>query len=110
MDQDNIDYLKQIQERMIAYDSVRAEVLDYVLEHQIKNGELATNLFIMGFLHEAHHREEMLTDRDINLFLGISEDIDLSESDPVTYTLEPKQSELELYDLLDLTVKNFSVD
>lgn len=110
MDQDNIDYLKQIQERTIAYDDVRADVLDYVLENQIKNSDLATNLFIMGFLYEAHCRNELLTDQDINLFLGITEDIGMNSDELKTYKLDETQTDLDLYELLDLTVKNFSVD
>jgi hypothetical protein len=110
MDQDSIDYLKQIQERTLAYDDVRADVLEYVIENRIQNSELTTNLFIMGLLHEANCRNELLTDTDINLFLGIAEDIGNRSVQPVTYKLEQSQTGLDLFELLDLTVRNFSVD
>lgn len=110
MNQDSIEYLNGIQERMIAYDDVRSDVLDYVLTNEIQNGELATHLFIMGFLLEAHHRGEELTEQEVNMFLGTDEEFDYFYDTNKTFILDESQCDLNLEELLDLTVKNFSVD
>lgn len=110
MNQDSIEYLNGIQERMIAYDDVRADVLDYVLTNEVKNSELITHLFIMGFLLEAHCRGEELSEQELNMFLGVDEELDYFYDVNKIYILDESQSDLELEELLDLTVENFSVD
>ena len=110
MTEESTDYLKNIQERMIAYDNIRSDVLEYVLTNEIKDGELVTHLFIMGFLLEAHHRGEELSEQELNMFLGVDEETDNIFDVNRTYILDESQSDLDLIDLLDLTVENFSVD
>lgn len=111
MDQENKEYLARIQERAIAYDNTRAEVLEYVLLNRIKNNRLITNLFIIGFLHEANFRNEILSEQDLNILLGIDDDDDnFIYNEENTYFLEKSQKNLTLQELLEYTVKNFSVD
>lgn len=110
MSQDTIDYLKSIQERMLDYDDTRSDVLGYILENEIKDGELATHLFIMGFLLKAAHREEELSEQELNMLLGSDEETEYTFDLSKTFMLDESQTDLELDELLDLTVKNFSVD
>lgn len=111
MDKENLDYLKGIAERINNYDDIRADVLEYVLDNEIKDIELATNLFVAGFLWNASRREETLSTEELIMFLGSEEDyFKTDEIEPEAFVLDPEEAELDLYDLLDLTVSNFSVD
>lgn len=107
MDKENLDYLNSISDRVIAYDDVRAQVVEFLLNNKISDVDLATDLFIMGFLWEAHHREETLTDDDLIMFLDGDDDLEPIEyNDQKEYILEDDQAEMDLVDLLELTVKN----
>jgi hypothetical protein len=109
MDKENLDYLNDIAEKAIAYDEVRMTVVEYLLTNQIKDIDLATNLFVIGFLWEASKRNEILTDEDLCMFLDADEDISIEEIDEYKeYYLDEKESSLSLKELLDKTVENFS--
>lgn len=109
MDKENLDYLNDIAEKAIAYDEVRMTVVEYLLTNQIKDIDLATNLFVIGFLWEASKRNEILTDEDLCMFLDAEEDISIEEIDEYKeYYLDEKESSLSLKELLDKTVENFS--
>lgn len=110
MSQDSIDYLKSIQERMLDYDDTRSDVLGYILENEIKDGELATHLFIMGFLLKASYREEELSEQELNMLLGSDEESEYVFDSDKTFMLDESQCNLDLDELLDLIVKNFSID
>lgn len=104
MDQENIDYLNNIAERMTAYDNVRGDVVSYILKHGIADIQLCTDLFIVAFLYEAYHRGETITEEDLAVLLGDSDDTaDVYTSNEV-YLSEDKQ-ELSFGELLDHTVE-----
>ena len=107
MDKENLDYLNSISNRVIAYDEIRAQVIEFLLNNKVSDVDLATDLFVMGFLWEAHQREETLTDDDLIMFLDGDEDIDpIDFNDQKEYILEEDQAEMDLIDLLALTVAN----
>lgn len=111
MDKENLNYLKGIAERISDYDDIREYVLEYVLDNQIKDIELATNLFVAGFLWNASRREETLSTEELIMFLGSEEDyFNTDEIEPEAFALDPEEAELDLYELLKLTVDNFSLD
>ena len=111
MDKENLDYLNSIAERISGYYHVRSHVLEYILDNQIKDIELVTNLFITGFLWHASQREEILTTEELVMFLGAEESyISTDDLEPESFILDEEESKLELEDLLELTVKNFTPD
>lgn len=107
MDKENLDYLNSISDRVIAYDEIRAQVVEFLLNNKVSDVDLATDLFVMGFLWEAHQREETLTDDDLIMLLDGDEDIDpIDFNDQKEYILEEDQAEMDLIDLLALTIAN----
>lgn len=107
MDKENLEYLNSISDRVVAYDDVRAQVIEFLLNNKVSDVDLATDLFVMGFLWEAHHREETLTDDDLIMFLDGDDDLDpIDFNDQKEYILEEDQAEMDLIDLLALTVAN----
>lgn len=109
MDKENLDYLNSISDRVVAYDEVRAQVVEFLLNNKVSDIDLATDLFVMGFLWEAHRRDETLTDDDLLMFLDSDEDLEPVEyNDQKEYILEDDQAAMELIDLLELTIKNYN--
>jgi hypothetical protein len=106
MDQENIDYLNRIAERMTEYDNVRGEVVSYILQNSIKDIALCTDLFIIGFLYKAYHRNEVITEEELAVLLGDSNDQDETFSKNAIVLSEEK-SELSFGELLDSTVENY---
>ena len=106
MDQENIDYLNRIAERMAAYDSIRGEVLSYILTNSIKDIALCTDLFIIGFLYEAYRRGETITEEELAVLLGDSDDQGETFSKNAIALSEDK-AELSFGELLDSTVENY---
>ena len=109
MDKENLDYLNSISERVLAYDDIRAEVVQFLLDNKIRDVDLATDLFVMGFLWLASQRDETLTDDDLIMFLDGGDDIEPIEfNEQKEYILEDDQANMELIDLLEVTFKNFN--
>lgn len=106
MDQENIDYLNNIAERMAAYDKIRGDVVSYILAHKIKDITLCTDLFIVAFLYEAYHRNETITEEDLAVLLGDSDDTQEVFSTREVWLSEDKQ-ELSFGELLDHTVETY---
>ena len=106
MDQENIDYLNNVAERMAAYDKVRGDVVGYILKHQIKDITLCTDLFIVAFLYEAYHRGETITEEELAVLLGDADDQDEAYSKE-EIALSDDKSELSFGELLDYTVENY---
>jgi hypothetical protein len=98
------EYLDNIGERMEAYDEVRSKILKYIIKHKLQDSELCTDLFCMGFLHEAFRRDEVLTEMDLAMFLGVDDDDEfISSVDHVQFlTLGDEYQELSLSELLDV--------
>lgn len=101
------EYLKNIADRMFAYDSIREQVLDFVDEKELDDEEIVVSLMIMGFLWEARNRGEVLLEEDLNLLLGVEEDEEYTYSDSdhnLSFILDDDRADLELEELLDLTL------
>lgn len=108
MDQENINYLNNIAKKTFAYDEVRTDVIEYLLINKIKDMDLATNLFVIGFLWEANRQNEILTDEDLLVLLDAEDELDVDEFDEFReYFLDDDDQELTLKELLDKTVENF---
>lgn len=105
MDQENIDYLNRIAERMAAYDNVRGNVVSYILQNSIKDIALCTDLFIVAFLYKAHQRNEVITEEELAVLLGDGNDQDETFSKNVI-VLSDEKTELSFGELLDYTVEN----
>lgn len=106
MDQENLNYLKNISDKVVEYDNVRALVMDYVLENKIQDVDLATNLFVVGFLWQANKRDDVLTDDDLIMLLDAENDLEEFEIDEFReYFLEDEHKELSLLELLDLLME-----
>ena len=107
IDQENVDYLNSITERVIDYDEIRALVLEFILDNQIKDIELVTDLFVIGFLWKAHKRNEILSDEDLLLFLDTENEFEpISLEEMNEYELDPEEAEMTLKEILETTVKN----
>jgi hypothetical protein len=105
MSDESADYLKGIADRMFAYDSIREYVLDFITDRGILDEEITLGLLVIGFLWEAEQRHEVLTEDQVNLFLGVEEDEDwsLDDMDPgITFQLDQDRADLKLDELLDL--------
>lgn len=106
MDKENLEYLTSIKDRVLAYDEIRSQVVEFLLNKKISDVDLATDLFVIGFLWEAHHRGEVLTDDDLIMFLD-GDDLEPIEFDDMKeYHLDEDQAELELEELLDLVYQD----
>jgi hypothetical protein len=106
MDQENLNYLKNISDKVVEYDNVRAIVMDYILENKIQDVDLATNLFVVGFLWQANKRNDVLTDDDLIMLLDAENDLEEFEIDEFReYFLEDEHKELSLIELLDLLME-----
>ena len=106
---DNSDYLNSVAQRATDYNEIRLDVLDYILENKIKDVELASDLFIVGFLWLAHRRDEILTHDDFSVFLGSDDSIYFNEFDTIDteyFLLKEDEAQMDLIDLLDLTVQS----
>lgn len=107
MDKENLDYLEGIKNKVIEYDDIRSDVLGYVLENEINDLDLVTDLFVIGFLWQAHRRKEILTDEDIIMMLDSEEDIGSADLEEYrAYFLDETHHNLTLEELLDLTVES----
>jgi len=106
MDQENIDYLNRIAERMAAFDDIRGQVLSYILTNSIEDIALCTDLFVVGFLHEAYHRGESITEEELAVLLGDSDD-DNDVFSKNAISLSEEKAELSFGELLDCTVENY---
>jgi len=106
MDQENIDYLNSISERMLAYDEIRGDVFSYILENRITDNDLVTDLFIIGFLYKAHRRTEIITEEELAILLGDPNDQDGVYTKNEIYLSDDK-TELSFGELLDYTVENY---
>jgi len=109
MGDDSLEYLRDLGVRALAYEEVRSEVIGFILENQVKDEMMATDLFIMGFIWLAHHRKETLTDHDILLLLDIESDVLTIPFDDVqVYSLDESQAEHDLSELLMRTYNKLS--
>lgn len=107
------EYLKNIADRMVAYDSIRECVLDFVDDNEIDSEEAVVSLMIMGFLWEARNRGEVLLEEDLNLLLGVEETEEYTYSDSdhnLSFILDDDRADLELEELLDLTLYDMISD
>lgn len=98
------EYLDNIGERMEAYDEVRNKILSYIIKNKLQDSDLCTDLFCIGFLHEAFRRDEVLTELDLAMFLGVEDDDEFIESTNSMQflTLGDEYQELTLLELLDV--------
>lgn len=96
----NKKYLQNIADRMLDYDAVRNEVSAYILEKNIESLDLMTDLLISGFLWKANLRDEVLTEADIEIFLGNDEEIEYEDN--LEYILEEDWTRYSLEELLDI--------
>lgn len=109
MDKENVDYLNSISERVLAYDDIRAEVVQFLLDNKVSDIDIATDLFVMGFLWLANKRDETLTDDDLIMFLDGGDDIEPIEfNEQKEYILEDDQAEMDLIDLLEQTYNEYN--
>lgn len=92
------EYLDSIIQRMIDFDNTRNDVTNFILENQIKNLDLMTDLFISGFLYKAHLRGETLTESDIEILLGNEESYDYDED--LEFILDEDWSHLTINEVL----------
>jgi len=106
MDKDSLDYLAGIGERMVAYDVIRSTIAEYVLENDIDDLDLATDLFVVGFIWEAAQRGEVLLESELTMLLGADENFD-EDQEFNTYILDDDNIDLSLEELLDRTVDSY---
>jgi len=105
MSNESAEYLKEIADRMFAYDSIREYVLDFITDRNVDDEEITLGLLVIGFLWEAEQRGEILTEDQVNLLLGVVEDEEftLDDMDPgITFQLDEDRADLSLDELLDL--------
>ena len=108
MDKDSVDYLAGIGERMIAYDVIRSKIADYVLENDINDMDLVTDLFVVGFIWEAANRGEILLESELTMLLGADDNFD-EDQEFNTYVLDDDNIDLTLEELLDRTIESYYI-
>ena len=105
MSQLGAEYLEKIKQRNLAYEEIRTQVIQYILKKDIKDYNISTDLFIVGFLFEARRQGEVLNEKDICILLG--EDDEQFEEDSGyldTFVLDYTNFDMSLEELLDATV------
>lgn len=108
MDKENLDYLSNIKDRVLAYDDIRAQVVEFLLTNKVKDIDLATDLFIIGFLWEANQRGETLNDDDLIMFLDGGDELEpIDPSEIREYHLEEEQGAMSLEEILAFTLSNY---
>ena len=103
------EYFRYLAIRAKDYEQIRRQILKYILRKKIKDSEIATDLFIIGFLWKANQRKETLRETDIAMLLGADEDDEfLSEVYPIdNYVLDGEQTKLGFEELLDKVLSNY---
>lgn len=112
MNRENQEYLNKLIKRNEAYEEVRGDVISFILENEIKDAELCTDLFVIGFLYQSRKLQEDLTAKDICILLG--EDDENFESDTSFLNQVEKKladtlsSDLSLRELMEATMDSFA--
>ena len=104
MDQENVEYLKNLAERAEFYFNIRIEAIKYFGKNKVGRLEILESLILTGVLWAAHKRNEFLTEDDICLLLGISND---NIGNKTILKLHHTLQELTLEEIFDRTVENF---
>ncbi len=103
------EYFAYLANRAKEYEQVRRQILKYILRNKINSSEIATDLFIIGFLWKAYQRNETLRETDIAMLLGAEEDDEfVSEVNPIDdYVLDSEEVKMDFEELLDKVVSNY---
>lgn len=105
MDQENIDYLNAIAERVEFYFNVRKKTIKYIVNNQIGDRDLSVSLVLMGAVWAAHQRKEDITEDDLLILFGLTSS--QSDGNKTVLRLDPAQTDLTLEEIFELTVENF---
>lgn len=109
MDIENVEYLKKLAERVEFYFDIRTKAIDYYGEYKqnvskFERFSLLESLIITGVVWASHRRNELLTEEDVYILLGINAD---SLYTKTILTLHPDLQELTLQELFEKTTENF---
>jgi hypothetical protein len=76
MDQENVDYLYNIGERVEYYFNIRKKAINYILTNKITNNEVAVNIVLMSAIWAAMQIGEELTQDDLLILFGLVSKVD----------------------------------
>lgn len=114
MDQENLDYLTSIAQRVEYYYAIRKRAIRYIMDNQIKDAELGINLVLMSAVWASHQRHEFLTEEDLLILFGLSKQTtdengnEVDELDSDVLKLSPEHEELTLDEIFEQTVESFN--
>jgi hypothetical protein len=109
MDQDNIEYLERISDRVEYYYSIRKKAIRYIMDNQIRDAELGINLVLMSAIWAAHQRKEEMTEDNLLILFGLSKAEEEEEFlEKSVLLLQPEHHELTLNEIFDQTVESFN--
>jgi hypothetical protein len=108
MDQDNIDYLERIADRVEYYYSIRKKAIHYIMDNQIRDAELGINLVLMSAVWAAYQRKEEMTEDNLLILFGLSKSTDEPSLEQSALLLPPEHQELSLNEIFDQTVESFN--
>mgnify|MGYP000908795685 CR=1 FL=1 len=108
MDQENLNYLDQIAERVTYYYSIRKKAIRYIMENQIRDAELGINLVLMSAVWAAHQRKEEMTEESLLILFGLSKSTDDEVIEQSVLVLQPEHEQLTLNEIFDQTVESFN--
>lgn len=95
---DTVDYFKNIIKKMTQYHKNIGLVKQYISKRRINDESKITNLVIMSVLWTANKMGDRLTENDILVILGSTNEIETS----TFMTLDPELQDLTLPKLMDV--------
>lgn len=75
MDQENIDYLYSIGNRVKYYFNIRKKAVNYILTNKITNNEVCVHIVLMSAIWAAIQLGEELTQDDLLILFGLASNI-----------------------------------
>jgi len=95
-------YLQKIASRVSAYQKIRWRTLDILDEYDIEDPEVTANCIIVGFLWLASVREEVLTENEMLMHLGLEDTL----SEDQEMILDPEIAEMSFDDAIEYCLEN----
>ena len=110
MDQENLNYLNSIAEKVTYYFKVKNEALEYIFDNKIADKELTVNLLLMSAVWASHQIGDSLTGDDLLINFGLYTPNDEEIWDDISSNiieLESHNKNLTLDELLEMTIESF---
>lgn len=102
MNKENAKYLKKIASRVNAYQEIRLRTLDVLEDYDIDDPEITANCIIVGFLWLASVREEVLTENEMLMHLGLEDTLSVDQE----MMLDPEIAEMSFDDAIEYCLEN----